>query len=123
MCACSKDDETPTAPADGQYIADTPNLVAAIYIKDGRCTYFAPFIQGAVVSSWRDLSTSGSYPDYVYSGGDVTITAKFETKTAFSATLDGRVSTDAPITFRRDNNRVLDVNGDGILDSAQPEIK
>lgn len=74
-------------PADGQYIADAMDLVVCVVLEKGKCTYFAPFIYGKVVGSWNNVSTSGEYPNYVYRVEDLTITADFESPTAFTAIL------------------------------------
>lgn len=134
LCSCSKD-ETTVTPADGQYIADAMDLVVCMVLENGKCTYFAPFICGEVVSSWNNVSTSGEYPNYVYSVEDLTITADFESPTAFTAILNGGLNTgdlvtgvtqtyfdgSTPIHFTLDN-RTLDANGDGILDETQPDL-
>lgn len=138
LCSCSKD-ETTVTPADGQYIADAMDLVVCMVLENGKCTYFAPFICGEVVSSWNNVSTSGNYPNYMYRVEDLTITANFESTTAFTATLDGSLNTgtnrpdelpngtqsyfdgSTPIYFKLDN-RTLDANGDGILDEMQPDL-
>lgn len=134
--SCSKD-ETNVKPADGQYIVDSMDLVICMFLKNGECAYFAPFLCGKVVSNWRDVSTSGDYPNYVYRIGDLTITANFESPTVFSAVLDGVLNTstntedmqtgtqivfgDNALKFVLDN-RTLDANGDGILDEMQPDL-
>lgn len=137
LCSCSKD-ETTVVPADGQYIADAMDLVVCMVLENEKCTYFAPFICGEVVSSWNNVSTSGNYPNYVYRVDDLTITANFESPTAFTATLVGSLNTGnnkpnelpngmqsyfdgADIKFKLDN-RTLDANGDGILDEMQPDL-
>lgn len=136
---CSTDETVTNQPTDGQYIADTMDLVACMVIENGKCTYFALFIRNTVVGSWNDVSTSGEYPNYVYRVEDLTITANFESPTSFTAILDGGLrvgdfNTDilptddtqtyfenATVYFKLDN-RTLDANGDGILDSAQPDL-
>lgn len=137
LCSCSKD-ETTAAPADGQYIADAMDLVVCMVLENGKCTYFASFIYGKVVGSWNNVSTSGEYPNYVYRVDNLTITANFESPTAFTATLVGSLNTGnnkpnelpngmqsyfdgADIKFKLDN-RTLDANGDGILDEMQPDL-
>lgn len=135
LCSCSKDETDTAAPADGQYIADAMDLVVCVVLENGKCTYFAPFICGKVVGSWNNVSASGEYPNYVYSVEDLTITADFESPTAFTAILNGGLNTgdlvtgvtqtyfdgSTPIHFTLDN-RTLDANGDGILDETQPDL-
>lgn len=138
LASCSKD-EKEIIPVNGQYIANAGDLTAAVILKDGNCTYFALFMRGEVVSSWTDITTSGSYPNYTYRVSELNIIAKFENATTFSVILDGVLSTGAnfgglqngmqvafegsiPIKFELDN-RVLDANGDGILDERQPDIQ
>lgn len=137
LASCSKDEKEIT-PVSGQYIAKAGDLVAVVVLKDGTCTYFAPFMHGKVVSSWTNITTSGSYPNYTYRVSELDIIAKFENATTFSAILDGVLSTSANLGGLQDgvhivfggsasikfelDNRVLDANGDGILDEIQPDI-
>lgn len=139
LCSCSKDETVTNQPTDGQYIAETTDMVLCMVIENEKCTYFASFIQNVVVDSWNNVSTSGEYPNYVYRIEDLTITANFESSTAFAATLNGymgnagfspdnfiaggtqAVFENVPVYFKLDN-RTLDANGDGILDSAQPDL-
>ena len=64
--SCSKD-ESDLAPNDGQYIARSGDMVVCMQLKGGRCSYFAPYIKGRIFHSWTNVTTSGSYPAYIYS--------------------------------------------------------
>lgn len=137
LCASCSKDENSIVPADGQYIADAGDLVAVIVLKNGNCTYFAPFVDGEVFSSWTNVSTSGDYPKYTYKVSGLNITSTFSGVTAFSAVLDGvlvkgqdgvnigstRLSFDSSVVQFKLDSRVLDENGDGILDEKQQEIR
>jgi hypothetical protein len=126
LAACSSDDDH---PINGKYIARKGNLVICMYFDNGRCDYIAPFVDGQVTTSWRQIHTTGVYPDYTYRTEDFTMTASFTDSDNFTATLVGTlkfyVSLDEDIEvnesglqFKTDNT-VLDANGDGILDSVQ----
>lgn len=132
FASCSSD-ESELKPADGQYIAYSGDLVICLLLQNGSCTYFAPFINGSVLSSWLNVNTSGEYPTYVYRIDDFMVQAYFDSRDSFTATLDGVLSTsignylqngtalvldNVDMQFQLDNT-VLDANGDGILDSKQ----
>lgn len=131
--SCSKD-ENDLAPNDGQYIARSGDMVVCMQLKGGRCSYFAPYIKGRIFHSWTNVTTSGSYPAYIYSIKGFTVQARYSGLDAFTATLSGVLHTEesdalntgqslyidvpASMQFNLDNS-VLDANGDGVLDSQQ----
>jgi len=137
LCASCSKDENNIVPADGQYIADAGDLVAVVVLENGNCTYFAPFVDGEVFSNWTNVNTSGDYPKYTYKVSGLNIASTFSNPTAFSAVLDGvlvkgqngvsmgsaqLVFGGSVVQFKLDS-RVLDKNGDGILDEKQQDIR
>lgn len=74
--SCSKD-ENDLAPNDGQYIARSGDMVVCMQLKGGRCSYFAPYIKGRIFHSWTNVTTSGSYPAYIYSIKGFTVQARY----------------------------------------------
>lgn len=137
LCASCSKDENNIVPADGQYIADAGDLVAVMVLENGNCTYFAPFVDGEVFGSWTNVSTSGDYPKYTYKVSGLNIASTFAGPTAFSAMLDGvlvkgqdgvnmesaQLAFGGSVVQFKLDSRVLDKNGDGILDEKQPDIR
>lgn len=126
LASCSSDDDH---SINGQYIARKGNLVISMYFDDGRCDYIAPFVDGQVTTSWRQIWITGTYPDYTYRTEDFTMTVSFASSDSFTATLAGTLKfyvspgedievNESGLQFKADNT-VLDANGDGILDSMQ----
>lgn len=120
LAGCSKDEDAPVMPKQGQYVAEAANITAAVSIgtqvtitvyTDRRYTY-------------QDTRTgghpSGSWPDYIYafadndSGAELILRCSFADPQNFTATSTSGILP-ATLHFRHDN-RVLDANGDGILD-------
>ena len=131
--SCSSD-ESELMPTDGQYVAYTDGVVYVMQLQGGNGIYFAPFINGSVLSSWLNVNTSGEYPNYTYRIDDFVVQAHFDGQDSFTATLAGSLKSEISnglnteghyfateatgVKFRLDNT-VLDANGDGILDSKQ----
>lgn len=91
LYSCSKD-ENIVKPVDGQYIAGEFDDLYCIVLDNGKCIDFALFHSGKkVVNLWDNVSSSGYFPNYVYQVEDLTIKAKFESTTAFTATLIRRI--------------------------------
>lgn len=120
LAGCSKDEDAPAIPKQGQYVAEVGNVTAAVSIgtqvtitvyTDRRYTY-------------QDTRTgghpSGSWPDYIYtfadsgSGAELILRCSFMDPQNFTATSTSGILP-ATLHFRYDS-RVLDANGDGILD-------
>lgn len=120
LAGCSKDEDAPARPKQGQYVAEAGNVTAAVSIgaqvtitvyTDRRYTY-------------QDTRTgghpSGSWPDYTYafadngSGDELVLRCSFTDPRNFTATSTSGILP-ATLHFRHDS-RVLDANGDGILD-------
>lgn len=127
LAACSSDDDDHSI--SGQYIARKGNLVISMYFDNGRCDYIAPFVNGQVTNSWRQIQTAGVYPDYTYRTEDFTMAVSFASNSGFTATLVGVLKfyvssgedievNESGLQFRADNT-VLDANGDGVLDGIQ----
>lgn len=128
IVSCSKDNDN-TMPADGQYIADALDLVVSMDLNNGKCTRFTVYICGEYFNQWFDVSTTGSYPKYIYRVDNMDIQTIFNSADNFNATLSGEltsadgngftaIDSDLSILFQIDNT-VLDADGDGILDSMQ----
>lgn len=122
LAGCSKDEDAPAMPMpkQGQYVAEYGNVTAAVSIgtqvtitvyTDRRYTY-------------QDTRTgghpSGSWPDYTYafadngSGAELIMHCSFTDPQNFTAASTSGILP-ATLHFRHDS-RVLDANGDGVLD-------
>lgn len=115
LTACGDEEEAPSVPKQGQYIAVEGNITAAVYVgaqvsitiyKDGKYTY-------------QDShgSQSGSWPTYTYAFDDkgaVVLRCTYSDPQNFTASTSAGILP-ATLHFRYDS-RVLDANGDGVLD-------
>lgn len=130
LYSCSKD-ENIVKPVDGQYIAgEFDSFLYCLVLDNGKCIDFAMFHLGKkAVNLCDNVSTSGHFPNYEYRGEDsFTMEANFESTTAFTAILSGGFlvgslywSINTFLKFKLDN-RMLDANGDGILDDMQSDL-
>lgn len=127
LCSCSKDDTpTDTMPANGQYIYENENITVAISVDNSK-TDITVFENGSYVYQSLHQSVSGSWPTYKYeygSYGELALNCRYTDSDAFTATVSkNQTDADLPNTmlFKFDN-RVLDANGDGILDEKQPDL-
>ena len=129
LASCSNDENNDTLPADGQYIAEALDLVVSMDLNNGICTQFTVYICGEYFNQWSAVSTTGSYPKYKYRIDELEMLTKFSRIDSFDATLSGLLTSadgsgktaidgHQAILFQLDN-RVLDANDDGILDSKQ----
>ena len=117
LCSCSRDDTDINAPADGQYIYENGNLTVAINV-DNTDTGITIFENGSYVYQSLYLPVSGSWPVYRYDYVDLVLDCQYVDNTTFSATVSNNqteISLPATMLFKLDN-RVLDINGDGVLD-------
>lgn len=129
LVSCDSNDDNDALPVDGQYIAETNSMLFSMQLVGGECTGLTIFNSGEYFSQTRDVSTSGGYPKYKYTAGSLTFQAKFSDVDKFNASISGGASSedgrthwviDGPATFLFSlDNRVLDANGDGILDTVQ----
>lgn len=124
LCSCSKDDTAiDTMPANGQYIYENGNITVAISVDNSE-TGITVFENGSYVYQSLYRSVSGSWPTYRYeygSYGELIINCHYTDNDTFTATV-GNNQTDADLPtsmlFKLDS-RVLDANGDGILDKIK----
>lgn len=119
--ACGGDnDEAMEAPLRGQYVAEQGNITASIYFDNG--AYITIYTDG--ICNYQDVRTggysSGNWPDYTYTFTDprsltkLVLRCSFTDAKNFTSTSNSDILP-SPLYFRYDN-RVLDENGDGILD-------
>lgn len=121
LTACSKDEDAPSVPKQGQYVAEYGNITAAVTI-DSRVTLT---VYTDKRYTYQDTRTggrqSGSWPVYTYtfsdnaSGAEVVLRCTYSDPQNFTATSAGGVLP-STLQFRYDS-RVLDANGDGVLDN------
>lgn len=135
LCSCSKNDVI--APVNGQYLYENENLTVAVRI-DNEETGITIFENGGYVYQSLYRSVYGAWPAYRYEyEGDVyrnyqikdydvplVLICKYIENTVFEAAVsDNQTDVILPDTMQFVlDNRTLDVNGDGVLDSYQPEF-
>ena len=137
LCSCSSDDGNDNAPKQSQFIYSDNSILVGISIgnpyvisifKNGECVY--QNLYGAKVS--------GEYPIYTYtynapgyeSDVHLKLTCSYSNPSSFTATVEysniigenysphykGEVITRPSTMLFKADNRILDVNGDGVLD-------
>lgn len=124
LCSCSKDDTAiDTMPANGQYIYENENIIVAVSVDNSE-TGITVFENGSNVYQSLHRTVSGSWPTYRYeygSYGELILNCHYTDNDTFTATV-GNNQTDADLPtsmlFKLDS-RVLDANGDGILDEIK----
>ena len=110
--AC-KTDTPDYSPKQGQYIAEYENITAALHVGS-RLTIT---VYKDRHYAFQDLYTgtpSGAWPEYVYTFRNFTLYCSYSDQLNFKSVCSSDLLP-ANLTFRYDN-RVLDANGDGILD-------
>lgn len=117
LVSCSKN-EAEELP-NGQYIHAKEDMVIAINVDRGKCRGITIFREGRF--AYQELylaTTSGTYPAYIYDFEKMVLQCNYTGINTFYATIltndTGETMPDL-LVFKQDN-RVLDVNGDGILD-------
>ena len=90
--ACTPDEQL--VDIDGHYRAQSLDLAAKMLIEDGRCIRFDAAIKGDAAGTWTQISTSGNYPDYTYTIGNLRIHAHFDEINSITARLDGVLRTE-----------------------------
>ena len=106
-------------PKAGQYIYEKNNVTAAVTIGDA--VGVTVFKDGRYVFQELNARVTGSFPGAQYDFGDLVLVCTFSSSEAFTAiatTVADRVPLTGACAFHY-NNKVLDVNGDGVLDSWQ----
>lgn len=129
--ACSSSDADKSGqPVNGQYISRTQDICAAVEINAGKCAAVTIYKNGYVFyQAVAGVHTSGSYPQYVYSMSDFSLSCTYDTRASFSAVPSGKVPANVggstgslalpPALKFQASDEKLDVNGDGILDDMQ----
>lgn len=133
LASCSKDDSDIIMPTDGQYVCDATDIYFSAVLSNGKCVEFTVYTKGEYFGSWHDITNSGRYPNYKYMVDGMDIAVEFSSPNSFDALLSGvfRIGYDdnspmatgqtlainltTPVQFHLDN-KVLDANGDGLLD-------
>ena len=104
-------------PKTGQYIYEKDNVTAAVTISDA--VGVTVFKDGRYVFQELNAHVTGSYPVMQYDFGSLVLVCTFsssESFTAIATTVEDRVPLTGACAFHY-SNKVLDVNGDGVLDS------
>lgn len=123
LCSCT-DSQNPLTgdqikPKAGQYIYEKHNVTAAVTINE--TVGVTVFKDGRYVFQELNGHATGSYPGVQYDFGDLVLVCTFSSSEAFTAiatTVADRVPLTGACAFHY-NNKVLDANGDGVLDSWQ----
>lgn len=123
LCSCTDSQDPLTGdqikPKAGQYIYEKHNVTAAVTINE--TVGVTVFKDGRYVFQELNGHATGSYPGVQYDFGDLVLVCTFSSSEAFTAiatTVADRVPLTGACAFHY-NNKVLDVNGDGVLDSWQ----
>lgn len=131
--SCQKDSENVSQPKTGQYLYtdNTYTVAVGVYENKKSCS-ITVFENGKYV--WQDVRSdknlSGDWPTYIFAyssyylqSGEIVLNCTYNSNSEFLATVQENtteINLPASMTFKYDN-RVLDKNGDGILDELQPE--
>lgn len=123
LCSCTDSQDPLTGdqikPKAGQYIYEKDNVTAAVTISE--TVGVTVFKDGCYVFQELNGHATGSYPGVQYDFGDLVLVCTFSSSEAFTAiatTVADRVPLTGACAFHY-NNKVLDANGDGVLDSWQ----
>lgn len=123
LCSCTDSQDPLTGdqikPKAGQYIYEKDNVTAAVTISE--TVGVTVFKDGRYVFQELNGHATGSYPGVQYDFGDLVLVCTFISSEAFTAiatTVADRVPLTGACAFHY-NNKVLDANGDGVLDSWQ----
>ena len=138
--SCSKGDDGSNQlnRPDGQYIFRNDTILVFVSFSNGTPYVLNTFIRGGSVCQLRNLTTSGEYPQMnisysSYPSEEFQMAIKFIDIASFNASVSvcklekgnwagyyahKNVVLPKQMNFKQDNT-VLDKNGDGILDSTQ----
>ena len=131
LCLSSCSDTTKdTAPEAGQYLYVDGTITASVYIGKDSTVSIIVFEKGKYV--YQDVQNgriSGQWPTYKYvftsygfaNNGNLVLSVQFSDSRTFTAQVevnDNKLNLPYSMQFRYDNT-ILDINGDGILDSMQ----
>ena len=137
FASCQKDSENVSQPKTGQYlyIDNTYTVAVSVYANKKSCS-ITVFENGKYV--WQDVRSdnnlSGDWPKYTFAysssynqyylrSGEIVLNCTYNNDSEFLATVQGNtteINLPASMIFKYDN-KVLDRNGDGVLDELQPE--
>lgn len=133
FASCQKDSENVSQPKTGQYLYtdNTYTIAVGVYENKKYCS-ITIFENGKYV--WQDVRSdknlSGDWPTYIFAyssynlqSGEIVFNCTYNNNSEFSAAVQENtteINLPASMVFKYDN-KVLDRNGDGILDELQPE--
>lgn len=132
LCLSSCSNDVADAPRAGQYLYADETITAAVTVSDeypasitiyeaGKYVY-QNLRNGNVVGTWPNYNyTFAAYDTFTGAVGLLVLSVQFSTSTTFTAVVganESGVMLPASMVFKRDYS-VLDINGDGILDSWQ----
>lgn len=126
VAGCSSDSDDKETLPTGHFVASNDALVLSIELADGKCSRLTVFDGGKVFSQTNspELTTTGQYPNYTYSGDGFTMACAFSDANRFTAMVAGKlprlysgdyVEVSGTFQFSRYDG-VLDANGDGVID-------
>lgn len=124
---CTTDGNDTEKPTAGYYVGRSGSFVLSVEIEFNRCTRVTAYKDNQVFSLVAQISTTGQYPDYTYSGDGFNLVCHYTDANGFAASVSGQmpklytggyVDVSGTFNFAR-NTKPLDANGDGILDSSQ----
>lgn len=127
FAGCTTDGNNTEKPTAGYYVGRNGSFVLSVEISNNRCTRVTGYEDNQVFSQVAQISTTGQYPDYTYSGDGFNLICHYTDANNFSASVSGQmpilytggyVDVSGTFNFAR-NTKPLDANGDGILDSSQ----
>ena len=127
FAGCTTDGNDTEKPTAGYYVGRNGSFVLSVEISNSRCTRVTGYEDNQVFSQVAQISTTGQYPDYTYSGDGFNLVCHYTDANNFSASVSGQmpklytggyVDVSGTFNFAR-NTKPLDANGDGILDSSQ----
>lgn len=119
-----------TVPETGQYLYMDGTITASVHIGKDSAVSITVFENGKYVyQDVRNGRMSGRWPTYEYiftsygftNNRNLVLLARFSDSRTFTAQVeanDNKLNLPYPMQFRRDDT-ILDINGDGILDSTQ----
>lgn len=125
LSCCSENLQLDTAedstPKAGQYIFADGAITVSVDIGKYSTVGITVFENGKYVYQDLNGSVSEMLPYYLYIFSGLVLRCNFSSSSEFSALVeanDNKLNLPASMPFRFDNT-VLDINGDGILDSTQ----
>lgn len=108
------------SPKPGQYVATSGSFTAALVVGD--VVGLTIWDDGSYIyQDLRGRAEKGGWPTYVYEFDKLILDCTYTSLTAFTANVEANgtpIQLPSGLRFSYDS-RVLDANGDGILDSAQ----